>query len=57
MSIDAPCAPGLADPSHDAQRLFRGVLDAFSHPGRIVELSRCTGSVRARSARQPSPSC
>lgn len=33
-----PLAPGLADPSHDAQRLFRQVLDALSHPGRIVTL-------------------
>jgi alpha-D-ribose 1-methylphosphonate 5-triphosphate synthase subunit PhnH len=33
-----PLAEGLADPAHDSQRLFRAVLEAFSHPGRIVRL-------------------
>ena len=32
-------APGLLDPAHDAQQLFRSILDATSHPGRIVALS------------------
>jgi len=36
--VSATLALGLADPPLDSQRIFRALLQAFSHPGRIVDL-------------------
>ena len=37
-------AAGFVDPPHESQRVFRGVLEAFAHPGRIVTVADAPGA-------------
>lgn len=47
-------APGFNNPPHESQQVFRGVLEAFAHPGRIVTVADTlvapTGLCRATAA-------
>jgi len=37
-ALTASLAPGFADAVHDTQQVFRRLLDAFTHPGRVILL-------------------
>ena len=37
-ALAASPAPGFADAVHDTQHVFRQLLDAFTHPGRVILL-------------------
>jgi alpha-D-ribose 1-methylphosphonate 5-triphosphate synthase subunit PhnH len=48
----AELKPGLADPVHDSQHIFRGLLTALAHPGRPVVLA---GSGEGQEVAGPEP--
>ena len=48
--------PGLADPTLDSQRIFRGLLEALARPGRIVDVTVADPRAGCRSIRPP-PAC
>lgn len=39
-ALAASPAPGFADAVHDSQQVFRRLLEAFTHPGRVILLPR-----------------
>ena len=46
----ATLASGFSDPVHDSQRVFRVLLDALSHPGKIVSVASAVPGFDASTA-------